>query len=273
MDFLPFSSARSLHLEVKIRELEFLVLGVQNSIDRTSRSAIDSQQDTLRQLLAHLRSLHDIQTDTQTAIQDLGKGLTESRGLADQTMTGQIRPQVTTQHSKSANTTHLPSNPSLPMIGVKVQQATSFQCPQSCFCQCHTHSQWSSPRLFKDVVGALFAGYSRTPSIAPFCNRTSCSRHEKSLITVLYVFPPWLFRRVLLVFLCLTRRDGPFMSLRTMTIRKSSDMIFFWAEEGNLMKIQSSFKNGEASPFDVAENNQSLLSVGTCTSELLSKKS
>ena len=149
------------------------------------------------------------------------------------------------------------------MIGMKVYQATKLQCPRSCFRQCHTYSQWSSPqRRFKEVIGALFIGYSRTSTLAPTCDRTSCSRHEKSLITVLYVFPSWILQRILFILLCFTRRDGPIMSLRTVRIRDRSDGIFFWAEEGNLTKIQTLFKNGEASPFDVTATNQlSLLTV------------
>ena len=100
--------------------------------------------------------------------------------------------------------------------------------------------------------------------MAPSCDCTSCTRHEKSSITVYYVFPSWILQRILIILLCSSRRDGPFMSLRPVNIRSGSDQVFFWAGEGYIAKIRILFKNGEASPFDVkAENYGSLLTVCT----------
>ena len=251
-----------------MQELKLLTLDIRNSIDHASQSATASQQDTLNQLLVHLQRLHETQAHTQTTSRDLGSGVVRLRESANQLIAGQVHSQPATRNTEPADTTYLPSEHSLPMIGMKIQQATKLQCPRNCFCQCHTHSQWSSPqRRFKKVIGALFVGYSRTPTLAPVCDRTSCSRHEKSLITVLYMFPPWVLQRVLFVLLCFTPRDGPIISLRTVRIRDQSNGIFFWAQQGHLTKIQILFKNGEASPFDVmAHNHNSLLSV--CTSQI-----
>ena len=217
----------------------------------------------MNQLLVHLRKLHETQAHTQTTLRDLSSGFVGLRESANQITTGQVHSQLASRLPEPVDITYLPSDHSLPMIGMKVHQAAKAQCPRSCFCQCHTHSRWSSPqRRFKEIIGALFVGYSRTPTLAPTCDCTSCSRHEKSLITVLYVFPPWFLKRILLILLYFTRRDGPVMSLRTVRIRDGMDLILLWAEEGNLGKIQTLFKNGEASPFDVtAKNDLSLLTV------------
>ena len=270
---LSLRSTGTLHLETRIQELNLLTQGVQNSLDSASESARNSQQDILTQLLAHLRVLQEAQNRTNTTLGDLDNGVSGLRGLASQSLTGQLHSQSATQYRGLANITAAPSpSHSLQTIGIKVQQATIFPCPQSCFCQCHTHGQWESHRLLKDVIGVVFLGYSRTPTTAPSCNRTSCRRNQQSLITVIYVFPSWFLQRVLLIVLRLTQRDGPFVSLRAVRRRNGADFVFFCAAEGDLEKLRALFRDNEASPFDVSgDEDNSLLSVCNQSAHVESK--
>ena len=77
------------------------------------------------------------------------------------------------------------------------------------------------------------------------------------------MFPSWLFETVLLVVLRHSKRDGPVVSLRTVRVRNRNESVFFYADTGNLVKLQALFQKNEASPFDIdGLHHEPLLIVG-----------
>ena len=251
---------RTLQVEAEVQGLGLMTQGIQASLDSVFHTTWATQQATLNQLLTYLRDLQEIQGRAQLALRDIDTGVTGLRESTSQALSRQAPSDPVTPYGKTTNITALlSSNQSMPIIGFKVRQATVSLCPQGCFCRCHTHDRWNSPRPLRCIIGALFIGYSRTPTLAPRCNRAACGRHQQSLITVIYVFPSWLLQRILLAVLRRDKRDGPIVSLRAIQTRSSHFPGFYYAESGNLMGLQSLLKNNEASPLDVEATSDECL--------------
>ena len=215
--------------------------------------ARSSRQD-LERFLAILQNIQEHQSRTYEVVRDIRYSLTRStvRGLTER---GGQPPSI--QHRQLANTNaSSPLNQSPAIAYIKVQQVVRPTCRQICSCQCHTPGQWRSYRLLDQALGSLFIGYSRTPTITLKCDLKSCNRHQRGLVTALYVFPQWFLQRALSVVLVSTKRNGLTASLRTIRCRSSSDMVFHYVATGDITRLQTLFDKGEASPSDVIISTQ-----------------
>ena len=118
--------------------------------------------------------------------------------------------------------------------------------------------------MLENILGSFFIGYYKTPQIVPKCNSRSCHSYQKILVTVSYLIPQWFLQRILLVAISYANRDGLGISIRTIRSGSNSDAIWTYIQNGDLAMVQTLFKNGEASPFDVvADNGTSILEVGS----------
>ena len=148
------------------------------------------------------------------------------------------------------------------IVGIRVQQFASSSCFRDCSCQCHARQKWRSFQLLDQFLGALFVGYSHAPKVTLRCDITSCRRHQRSLTTLVYVFPHWFLWQIWSVTLLYARRDGLEANLRVYRVRPASDAVFLYATTGQTMKLKTLFDKGDASPFDIeAESNGILLQV------------
>ena len=237
--------------------------GVQDSLNAMTQSSTVPQQESSTQLLALLHILQEAQNRSQATLHDFNSDI--SRFVKSPFHMPVIRP-ASLQDSPLGQLTNrtIPSSSSdiLPIFGVEVSQASLVKCHPRCLCQCHERMQFNTPRLLKEVIGALFVGYSKAPVTSLPCDRTLCGRYERSEFTVVYVFPSWFLQRILFVILSLTKRDGPIMSLRMMNRRNGDDAVFWYTSTGNLIQLRHLFQQNKASPFDIdGQHDISILTV------------
>lgn len=73
----------------------------------------------------------------------------------------------------------------------------SRHCPESCSCACHSrpsgrqHRAWKTPRLFRQLLGVLFAQYSGSPASTEICDSIECQRNTSQTFELVYDFPLW----------------------------------------------------------------------------------
>ena len=265
--FFSISSTRALQLEIRLEDLSFKIQSLQDSHLAESQSTRASQQDMLNMLFAKLHALQQIADSTQCALssRDLDLGFTVSKDLVPRGSEKGKDSMPNVHNTQLSNDTVLsPENQTPAVIGLSVRQLAIPVCQQSCCCQCHRRRHWRSPQLLDQVLGALFIGYSRTPTATLACDLTSCSGTQRSHLTVLYVFPQWFLQSILSVAMVYTKGRGLEVSIRTVRIRRQGEQVFFYAERGYLTKVQALFRRGEASPFDIeAGTHESLLRVRT----------
>ena len=226
---------------------------IQNLLDSSlseSHTIRTSQHTMQEQLLASFRRLHEAQGQTQVALRNL-----------DHAIHPLSRPQPRTantyldgQHESSRPTAVLQGvqRKSSSIAGMTVQQIERKVCRRDCSCQCHMRVQWSTYPVLKNVIGSLFLGYS-TPRIVLKCDKPSCHGYQGAFATVSYVFPQWFLQRIVMIAISYANRYGLELSIRTIRERRLADSIWIHVDNGNLAMVQSLFKRGEASPFDVVE--------------------
>ena len=260
--FLLYST-RTVRLEVTLHELNLKIRNLQDSHLSESRFIQRSQQETLERLLAQLHNLQEVQGRTHGALSILGDNFNRSQESISQTSRDQVDPLPSTGYNRLTDTTTLSSHDQTSgVVSLKVEQSASSTCRQTCSCQCHILGHWRSHRLLGRVLGHLFIGYSRTPNISLSCDLNSCGRYRRSIVSVFYVFPQWLVQYALFAVLLHTKRSGLVLSLKAVRPRLSSDMLWTYAQTGDIPRLRTLFDKGEASPFDiVAQNQYSLLDV------------
>ena len=224
----------------------------------------DSQRDILNQMIAQLHNVQEVQGRMFENLYMLSYGQTDTRENPLQGLENRGGPEPDTQQrvtSKSGVLTRQDQGSAY--IGLTVQQCEVTTSRQSCLCRCHWRRKWQSYQVLDKIVGTLFLGYSSAPNLTQGCDLPSCSRNQRSLSSVLYIFPSWFLQRAISIVLLYTHRDGPSMSLRTLRLRRLADPVFHFATVGEVTQIKALFDRGEASPFDIGTAPQvCLLSVG-----------
>ena len=245
-------STRTLRLEIRLQELSTRIQRFQESHLSESQYTRNVQAEAIERLLAQIHSLKEPQGRTHGAFNVLRNGPTTIKELTYQDLGTQAIPHSITQRDRrlSKKDSVIRKKDSA-IIGLKVEQLAISDCRQNCSCQCHMRKQWRSHQLFNKVLGNLFIGYSRTPHIALNCDLASCGRHQRSIITVIYVFPQWLLNQVLSVMLFYSRRSGIVANLKILRPRSETDIVWMYVTTGDVDRIKASFDRGEASPFDI----------------------
>ena len=215
------------------------------------------QQQAINQVFTQLRCIQETQSRTTDALHVLGRDVNVSTALLS-------NPDLS-QNSLSLSVKRPGSHQeSSGILKCRVSQIRRVSCSQNCSCICHVRRYSRTPRIFDNIIGSLFLGYSSIPVLTPNCDKSSCSRYSYSIVTVMFLFPRWLFYRLLLITITNSRRDGPEVYLKMVRIRSASSTIFANASSGNITSIQRLFQRGEASPFDIDDvYNRSVLEVSS----------
>ncbi|PWY90020.1 hypothetical protein BO70DRAFT_132733 [Aspergillus heteromorphus CBS 117.55] len=123
---------------------------------------------------------------------------------------------------------------------------------RGCACTCHGTSTVASSPWIEGVVGRLFIGYNgQIASLRP-CMECPCVRNRNTKISFTYYFPSWLLSRSLEAVLNVTRLGGPQFALRAYRSMPDETLLFHLARQGNIPEIQTLFRDGLASPFDIS---------------------
>ena len=132
---------------------------------------------------------------------------------------------------------------------------TSYQCGGSeyCACSCHWKRRIRSPSLFDKVLGSLFVGYTGLPISRQPCDLLSCQDQQQHFVAhFTYYFPLWFVARAIVATISLNTANSPEFTLRVPHIVPDSSPIFQLARSGNIRGIKYLFRNGLASPNDIA---------------------
>lgn len=139
---------------------------------------------------------------------------------------------------------------------VKASVHRSRRCPRSCNCQCHSSSHLKAPKWMSNTLGLLFMGYSGVPLLSRRgCNNGRCRGSERSSMHVSYYFPSWLVARMIDVNARWSSQCRPSMSLRVMRVLPDDAPLFGYVRQGDIPSVQSLFRQGLASPIDVAASD------------------
>jgi hypothetical protein len=134
----------------------------------------------------------------------------------------------------------------------------------TCDCCCHHRYSKRSFRIFDQVFGTFFAGYSGVSSVVPRCNVLSCTQSCASsdiMLSLNYFFPQWLLSWGFTLALTTTIR-GFDHTFRLFHCVEYSSPIFRYAYEGDVARMKALLKARLGSPFDVtSEPQRSLLGV------------
>ena len=245
---------------MRLKDLSLIINNIASQLIE-SRFARNTQQNILEQLLTQLRNLQEHQLCTNSTLQSFTNDRSRIRGLRHSANKDEVNAPYTLQHSMCfSSSLPQPFDTSSGTISMRVQQGNRFLCPGECSCRCHTHREWRTSQLLDQIIGRLFIGYSRTPSLMPNCDKSSCSKYQHH-ITVTYVFPAWFLPWILFMNLLHTKRDGPVFNLRTIMRRPNTDPVFHIVRSGNIAKLRSLFQKGDVSPFDINNQDDNLLYV------------
>ena len=133
-----------------------------------------------------------------------------------------------------------------------------------CDCCCHHRYSKRSSRVFDQLFGTIFAGYSDVSSVVPRCNNLGCTQSCASsdiMLSLSYFFPLWLLAWGFTLALTTTIR-GFDHKIRIFHCVEYSSPIFRYAYEGDVARMKALLKARLGSPFDVMSKLQrSLLGV------------
>lgn len=152
-------------------------------------------------------------------------------------------------------------------VRIRASKYRRSQCEGWCSCSCHQVNYFRSPQGTESDFGSIFIGFSAFPLQRQRCTEKNCQKQSIPTLRVTYHFPQWLIARMISFALSLTYMNGPQVSLHMPRVVNDNAAIFTLAVQGNLSGLKKLFKDGLASPYDVAANNgRTALHVGTPTS-------
>ena len=134
-------------------------------------------------------------------------------------------------------------------------------CVPWCSCRCHTASSLNSSRAIKNIVGSFTISHSGLPYFTKECNEKRCRRKVSSKVNVSYHFPPAILQRKLELSYSFSALAGPEIRVRLPRVVDWTSPVWQHATVGNVMAVESLFRNGLASPWDVSPLGGNLLHV------------
>ncbi|OCL08261.1 ankyrin [Glonium stellatum] len=145
-------------------------------------------------------------------------------------------------------------------ISIQKHQSTRTVCSGRCQCSCHQPGQCYTPRALNDLIGYLFLGYSGIPWLSSSCDIRSCAHvYQNFSMQFRWILPSWVGSRMIAATIFSSTKYGPEFHLRIPAVRPRTDPIFSLVMQGDIEGIQSEFRKGSASPFDVDEAGYSLV--------------
>jgi hypothetical protein len=137
-------------------------------------------------------------------------------------------------------------------VGIRTAHFSRTACTPWCSCICHKKTTLKTPSFMERLLGSLFIGYSGIPRLRPKCNEHSCHLESQPLLYITYFFPAWFLARTMSLMISTIPLAGPLVSLKMQRAVPGDAEIFVCAKTGNIDKMKSLFRQGLASPNDVA---------------------
>ena len=140
-------------------------------------------------------------------------------------------------------------------VRIRASRYRRTECEGWCSCSCHRVNYLRTPQSADLALGSMFIGLSGFPVRRQRCSEKLCRKQSIPTLKVAYHFPLWLLARVVHFSLSLTYMNGPQISLRVPRVVDSNAKIISLAVQGDLTNIKNLFRDGLASPYDVAASN------------------
>ena len=138
------------------------------------------------------------------------------------------------------------------------------RCARLCSCSCHKQRSVRSPKMFEQVFGRLFLGYSGLSSPFQGCNDSECRARRTPYVRATFAFPRWFMARAVLMTTAYTRNYGPELCLRVLRGRSVSldGGALYFATTGDTEAVKRELTEGTSSVLDIrAQNGRSALHV------------
>ena len=140
-------------------------------------------------------------------------------------------------------------------VRIRASRYRRTQCEGWCSCSCHQVNYFRTPQIADLALGSMFIGLSGFPVRRQRCSEKRCHKQSIPTLKVTYHFPLWLLARVVHFSLSLTYMNGPQFSLHMPRVVESNAEVFNLAVQGDLNNMKNLFRDGLASPYDVAASN------------------
>ena len=140
-------------------------------------------------------------------------------------------------------------------VRIRASRYRRTRCEGWCSCSCHQVNYLRTPQSADLALGSMFIGLAGFPVRRQRCSEKTCRKQSIPTLKVTYHFPLWLLARVVHFSLSLTYMNGPQISLHMPRVVESNAKIFSLAVQGDLINMKNLFREGLASPYDVAASN------------------
>ena len=140
-------------------------------------------------------------------------------------------------------------------VRIRASRYRRTQCEGWCSCSCHHVNYLRTPQSADLALGSMFIGFSGFPVRRSRCSERRCRQQSIPTLKVTYHFPQWLLSRMIYFSLSLTYMNGPQVSLHMPRVVESNAKIFSLAVQGDIFGLKALFRDGLASPYDVAASN------------------
>ncbi|KAL9117432.1 MAG: hypothetical protein Q9187_006031 [Circinaria calcarea] len=140
-------------------------------------------------------------------------------------------------------------------------------CQAFCICSCHRRRQFRSPSILDCILGSLFVGYVGFPGNRRSCDFPACQKKSEKTVSLRYMFPGWLVKRILITRMLFSSAKGPEMLLRCLRVRPRNCQFFdcvnhYRYDVSSLDLMRVCLKDGKGSVLDVDDRGLSALHVG-----------
>ena len=220
--------------------------------------------------------MHGIATELRASERYAGIHIDQQLGEQSRLLTNLIRSQSSLQNlflqqissSSSRHPALVSANGLGPLnciihIRAHVSKYPRSPCTLYCRCVCHGMGAIRSPAWPRNVIGALFIGYSGYPvRNCRRCTEIDCDCRSTIRSYVHYMFPNWFLTAALAFSITTTHSRQVCMSLTIRRIVPVTAEIFRLVVSENLDGMKRLFSMGLASPDDSGPNGASALAVG-----------
>ncbi|ORX96464.1 hypothetical protein BCR34DRAFT_497736 [Clohesyomyces aquaticus] len=227
---IELSDNTSIHLS--LQEMTFM--------GQDQLSLLSQNMEVLRSIASSVCSPSDAKPPTMS---DTVFGPSDNKERDDD------KKSIIERHMKVAD--HAPA----PVIRKRYPRYRQNPCEGWCSCQCHKPFKMQSPQSLALLLGNLLITYSGFNVQPTRCTERSCRRQSVPTVRVLYRFPAWFIQRMIYFAASISGMTGPSITLSMPRTVSPNALVFSYAVQGNMNRIQELFAAGLASPYDVAANN------------------
>lgn len=171
--------------------------------------------------------------------------------------------QALTMTRRKVNQHANPNQRPRPLVHVPPsEQLKTKYCRAWCSCHCHRPSSFQSLAAVKNVFGSLHVSHSGLLGRSE-CNEKHCRRSASPNLSMIYRPPVAWFQRCITMSVTFAGLAGPEFRVKLPRMVDWTSPVWNYAVCGDLQGLDSLFKNGLASPWDVSPVGGNLLHVST----------